>query len=95
MRCSFCESINHTYTHYVHGEPRCGYAERRQEISDSTAFDAGEQFSSEAAVRDYFTVENWIAMFRNTWDESPTQTELDAMAADVINHRWHCDFQIQ
>lgn len=59
---------------------------RIQQISEATAFDQGDQFTSDEQVRDYFTVESLRSM---GFDASPEQDELDRMADDVIGNRWH------
>ena len=61
----------------------------RSEIHDATGFDNGDEFASEAQVREYFTAAEMEAMY----GECPlTQADLDAMADAVIEHRWHCAF---
>lgn len=63
----------------------------RQELSEQTGFDLGEQFTSEAQVREYFTAENMIAMFGDDNAETDAET-LDSYAYAVIRTRWHCAF---
>lgn len=61
--------------------------EERARISEATGFDAGDRFEDEAQVREYFTVAAWESM---NDEKCPfTQDDLDAMAAAVIEHRWH------
>lgn len=62
----------------------------RQAI-ESTGFDLGETFKSEAEVRAYFTRENMIAMF-GPQDGAVPQASLDKMADTVIANGWHCEF---
>ena len=66
---------------------------RQNEISDRTEYDKGPLFQSEAEVRRYFTVTN---LQRSVGPSAaaglPTQTELDAMAREVIENHWHCAF---
>lgn len=65
-----------------------------QEISDATGFDAGDEFTSEQQIRDYFQREQ-IRGCLNPVDgghQLPSQTELDAMADIVIANRMHCAF---
>jgi hypothetical protein len=64
----------------------------KQEISDATGFDFGEPFTSEAEVRDYFTMASMRDMspdgdFGDLDDET-----LSEWADVVIAERWHCDF---
>lgn len=68
-------------------EVRQEIAERGQGyVSEATGFDAGDEFESEAQVREYFTVANLRAML----DECPyTQEGLDLMAEAVIGGGWH------
>ncbi len=61
----------------------------RARISEATAFDAGDEFASEAQVREYFTPENIEFMFG---DCPLSRAELDAMAEAVLRYRWHCSF---
>ncbi len=58
-----------------------------EQINDVTAFADGEPFDSEAAVRKYFTVANMEAMFSPVF--SYGQDTLDAMAGEVLKHRWN------
>jgi hypothetical protein len=58
-------------------------------ISDATAFDAGERFTSPEQVREYFTVAEQRAMFSGECAFS--QDALDEMAAAVIDNGWHMD----
>lgn len=69
------------------GEVRRAIAERGQAyVSEATGFDGGDEFESEAQVREYFTVANVRAMF----GECPyTQAAMDAMAEAVIDGGWH------
>lgn len=50
----------------------------------------GEKFNSETEIRDYFTIANMKAMFSGecAW----TQQELNEMAEEVIENKWHCNF---
>lgn len=58
----------------------------RDQIHEATGFDNGDLFTSEAQVREYFTVQNVTDMF----GECPcTQDELDEMAEAVTANRWH------
>lgn len=68
-------------------EVRQEIAERGQAyVSEATGFDQGDEFTSEAQVRDYFTVANVRAML----GECPyTQEGLDLMAEAVIDGGWH------
>ncbi len=61
---------------------------REQQISDRTAYDQGDEFTSDAQVREYFTVAEQIRMFGEN-ASCTDQDELDAMAADVITNGWH------
>lgn len=63
---------------------------RFHDISDATSFDQGDEFGTEAEVREYFTVANMAAMFGA--DAGLSQAELDGMANAVIANRWHCEF---
>lgn len=67
-----------------------------QFISDRTAFDAGERFASPHEVRQYFTVQNMIDMFGREeaarFEELTDQSELDWMAEEVIQNKWHCNW---
>lgn len=70
-------------------EVRREIAERGQGyVSEATGFDAGVEFTTEAQVREYFTVANVRAML----GECPyTQEGLDAMAQAVVDGGWHMD----
>jgi hypothetical protein len=57
------------------------------QINDATGFANGDQFTSEAQVREYFTVENMRLMFSGECPQ--TQDDLDAMADAVVENRWH------
>ena len=59
-------------------------------INDETGFANGEQFTSEAQVRSYFTVENMREMFSGDCAQD-TET-LNEYAETVIENRWHCAF---
>ena len=59
-----------------------------QTALDSTGYENGEQFASEAEVREYFTVANMVDMFGPEDGGTLAQDELDAMAADVIANRF-------
>lgn len=60
------------------------------EINDCTGFANGDEFTTEAQVREYFTVANMLDMF----SECPqTQAELDEMADAVVANGWHCAFE--
>ena len=61
-----------------------------ERIHTATAFACGDQFTSEAQVRTYFTVAEQREIFCD-WAVFD-QTELDEYADMVIEHRWHCDF---
>jgi len=58
----------------------------RAEIHYATGFDNGDLFRSAEEVRRYFTVTNITEMFGSC---PYTQDELNAMADEVIAHRWH------
>ncbi len=65
----------------------------REYISARTGFDSGEEFTSEEQVREYFTEGNMRMMFRGSDpEELPAQDDLDEMAFQVIENRWHCRF---
>jgi hypothetical protein len=68
----------------------------RQEITDKTGFDNGEEFDSEDEVRMYFSTESMEDMYgsnlRADFPELADQDALDEMAKDVISNRWHCTF---
>ena len=68
-------------------EARRGIAERgRTYISEATGFDLGDEFTSEAQVREYFTV----TTLRDAFDGCPyTQEALGVMAEAVIANGWH------
>lgn len=57
-----------------------------QAISEATAFDNGERFTSVEQLREYFSVDEQARMFGAC---AYTQDELDAMAAIVLDNRWH------
>jgi hypothetical protein len=60
------------------------------EIDDRTAFAQGDEFATDAEVREYFTVESMVQMFgRDPGYVPPSQSELDAWADAVIANRWH------
>jgi len=66
-------------------------------IADETAYDLecsgiynGDDFTSEAEVRDYFTVESFEMMMSEPCDWS--QEYLDYLAQIVINNKIKCDF---
>ena len=66
---------------------------RQNEISDRTEYDKGPLFNTEAEVRRYFTVMNLRRSVGSAAVASlPGQAELDAMAREVIENRWHCAF---
>ena len=60
-------------------------------INEQTAFAMGAEFENEQQVREYFTVDNMLAMFGSVGDDAAiwSQDELDAMADAVIANRWH------
>lgn len=64
---------------------------RLQRISEATAFDQGDKFTSDEQVRGYFTVETMRGM---GFDEIPSQDDLDRMADDVIDNRWHYEASV-
>ena len=68
-------------------EVRQEIAERGQGyVSEATGFDQGDEFETEAQVREYFTVDN----IRDMFGECPyTQEDLDLMAEAVIDGGWH------
>lgn len=79
----------------VNNSPR-GQGERqmdRQQMIDAlnkTGYDAGDEWSSEQEVRDYFSVEAQLELFG---DQAVTDHDtLDAMAQHVIDNRLHCAF---
>lgn len=63
-------------------------------INEQTGFMNGEKFESEEQIREYFTVENMVAMFGDCYGRNPEreQKQLSEMADVVIKYRWHCDF---
>lgn len=63
--------------------------QREQDMSDKTGFNFGEKFANADEVRAYFTTESLAGCFGGDPAELPTQEELDEMAADVIENRWH------
>jgi len=65
----------------------------RQNISDRTGFDLGDQFTSEQQLRDYFRREQLADCLGATEaDALPAQDVLDEMADTVLAERWHCTF---
>lgn len=69
-------------------EVAIGIVERGEDyVSECTGFDLGDQFESEAQVREYFRVEEIEGKYD---DGCPyTQEALDLMADAVIEHGWH------
>ncbi|MDE3097187.1 MAG: hypothetical protein KGK07_14460 [Chloroflexota bacterium] len=67
-----------------------GVGEVRGVIRDATGFDGGDQFESEAQVREHFTPETMRDM---GGEDAVTDPQiLEAFATAVIEHRWHCTF---
>ena len=68
--------------------------ELRQTISDRTGFDAGDEWESKQAVRDYFQREELAGCLNSQEciDALPDQATLDDYADAVIENRWHCAF---
>jgi len=66
-------------------------ARRVREISEATAFDAGDPFESEEQVRAYFTQANLREIFGADTDVL-SAGDLSAMAEDVIASEWYCNF---
>lgn len=64
---------------------------------DGTGYANGDTFSSEAQVREYFTVANMLHMFGQPDDPmtpdaiAEWQDELNQMADAVIRNGWHMD----
>lgn len=61
-------------------------------INNLTGFAEGDQFTSEAQVRGYFTRTNIMQMFDLCLGQTPNQDELNGYADLVIAHKWHCAF---
>lgn len=57
---------------------------------ESTGYDQGELFRSEAEVRGYFSATNFAAMFPG--EPVPDQADLDEMTETVLSRKLHCDF---
>lgn len=67
----------------------------RQEITETTGFDNGVEFETEAQVRQYFvreTLQDCIDPLSEVGNDIPDQETLDAYADAVIANRWHCTF---
>ena len=67
-----------------------------QEISEMTGFDHGIEFGSKEMVIGYFKLQNMREMFYGYGDDEQTdvelQAELDEMAQEVIENKYHCTF---
>jgi len=67
----------------------------RNEISEKTGFDSGEQFSDDAEVRDYYRVQSMSEMYGGElsadYPELADQGVLDEMAETVIDNHWHME----
>ena len=62
----------------------------RQEISDATGFDEGDEFADADAVRKYFTDEGLHEIMGcGRLYSGPDQDILDMMANEVIENGWH------
>lgn len=65
------------------------------EINDITGFANGALFDSEHQVREYFRKSAVLEMLdplseeRRDYEAIYSQTDFDAMADEVIAHRWH------
>ena len=72
-------------------EVRQEIAERGQAyVSEATGFDQGDEFTSEAQVREYFTIATMDELgWRDTEGCPYTQEGLDLMAEAVIGGGWH------
>lgn len=57
-------------------------------LSELTNFDNGEFFDDDDHVREYFTVENFVAMGWHPEDVESQET-LDGWCEVVIRGRWH------
>jgi hypothetical protein len=67
----------------------------RQKITETTGFDNGVEFETEAQVREYFVRETLQSCIDPTSDvrgDIPDQATLDEYANAVIDNRWHCTF---
>jgi len=58
-------------------------------INDLTGFANGEEFESEAELRDYFTAENMLGMFGSDAMDEMIQDDLDEMCDFVLEKGWH------
>ena len=66
----------------------------REEISEQTGFDNGDEFLNEQEVRDYFQLANLRERVYSGGGQGEmlTQRDLDLMADEVVSNRWHCAF---